>query len=504
MMNKAAASSTAMKYVMSPTGAKFHASQKRVKAIMGPVGSGKTVMCCWEVWMRANQMPIAPDGYRKCRWAFIRNTFWELENTTLKTWMDWFGNKLIPEPFGKYTGKPKYEHVINIPPEWEVDGEERKLIKPGIHLHVLFIALDRPEDADKLGSLEISGAYINEAREVPYEVVSGLSRRIGRFPSVKDGGCPYPGIIMDTNPPPDNHWWFTKDREDRPEDWDMWTQPSGLSKEAENIENLPGGINYYLGMMSDLTADEINVYVHGQYGYIRRGEPVFKNYDDDLHAAKEPIKVNKERDLIVGLDYGLTPCAAIIQDTPEGGWVILRELVTFNTSSDEFAPMLKKFLLDEFPDFDIRKNIRFYGDPSVKRSEVDKKIVTDSFLLEGMIVQSSPCNNVWETRKKCVNQPLSRLILGKPGLKIDPACTKIRQAFNGGYHYKKIPKSGGGQRIMEIPDKNEFSHIMDALQYALAGGGEVLMQRKELVGNLGNKPFTATMNWNPHNALGRR
>ena len=498
-------STTAMRYVMSPTGGQFHSNTSRVKAVMGPVGSGKTVMCCWEVWMRANQMPIGPDGYRKARWAFIRNTFWELENTTLKTWFDWFGNKLIPEPYGKYTGKPKYEHQINIPPVWNTDGEEPVLEKPGLQLHVLFIALDRPEDADKLGSLEISGAYINEAREVPYEVVSGLSRRIGRYPSNKDGGCPYPQIIMDTNPPPDNHWWYEKDKVERPADWAMWTQPSGLSDEAENIANLPGGKQYYLGMMGDLTADEVKVYVHGQYGYIRRGEPVFKNYNDNLHASNTPLKANTLRPLIVGLDYGLTPCAAIIQDTPEGGWVVLRELVSFNMSSDEFAPMLKKFLNDEFPEFDLRSGVKFFGDPSVKRSEVDKKIVTDSFFKEGMMVLSSPCNNVWETRKKCVNQPLSRLINGKPGLVLDPACAKIRQAFNGGYHYKKIPTSGGGQRIMEVPDKNEFSHIMDALQYALAGGGEVMLQRKELLGGGGlpNKAFTAKMNWSPLNALGR-
>ena len=36
-----------------------------------------------------------------------------------------------------------------------------------LDLEVIFLALDRPEDVKKLLSLELTGIWINEAREIP-------------------------------------------------------------------------------------------------------------------------------------------------------------------------------------------------------------------------------------------------------------------------------------------------------------------------------------------------
>jgi hypothetical protein len=41
----------------------------------------------------------------------------------------------------------------------------------------------------------------------------------------------------------------------------------------------------------------------------------------------------------------------------------------------------------------------------------------------------------------------------------------IREAFAGGYIYKEVRGKSG--RYMERPDKNEYSHPMDGLEYAL-------------------------------------
>jgi hypothetical protein len=50
-------------------------------------------------------------------------------------------------------------------------------------LRVLFMALDREDDASKLLSLELSFAWINEAREVPKGIVDAFSE--GRSLSCK-------------------------------------------------------------------------------------------------------------------------------------------------------------------------------------------------------------------------------------------------------------------------------------------------------------------------------
>ena len=40
-------------YKATHTGSKFHKSDAFVRLIMGPIGSGKSVACCWEVFLKA-------------------------------------------------------------------------------------------------------------------------------------------------------------------------------------------------------------------------------------------------------------------------------------------------------------------------------------------------------------------------------------------------------------------------------------------------------------------
>ena len=52
----------------------------------------------------------------------------------------------------------------------------------------------------------------------------------------------------------------------------------------------------------------------------------------------------------------------------------------------------------------------------------------------------------------------------------------LRKGFAGGYHYRRL-KVAGDERYHDEPNKNGFSHVHDALQYALSGGGETLRPR---------------------------
>lgn len=485
-------------YKMSPTLAKFHASTKRVKAISGPVGSGKTVGLCWEIWFRAcYQQPSPVDDIRYSRWAFIRNTYWELEKTTLKTWMDWFGETVIPPPYARYVGKPSYTHTIHIDPTYDEDGN---LVEAGLHLEVIFIALDRPEDVKKLGSLEITGAAFNEARELIRDVIGGVSRRIGRYPSSQHGGPSYPGMLLDTNMPSDNHWWYEFAEVHTPDGWEFYRQPGGLDESAENIENLPGGRQYYLDMLNDLTEEEANVYVHAKYGTVTTGKPVFGDlWNDKIMVSESQIEPIEGRRVVVGLDYGLTPAAVFGQDHPSGQWRILRELCA-NCGADQFAPLMLSFIREEFPKHDLSM-FEFYGDPSVKRNEVDMRTVADAFMAVGIYVRPSPCNNVWGTRKRGVERVLQRMVMGEPGLLLDPSCTMLRRGFNGAYSYKKIPMSGGRERIIETPEKSDESHPHDALQYLLLGGGEYFNMKAGENADRMTKVHKSPMKWSP---LGRR
>ena len=50
------------------------------RGIRGPVGSGKSVACCIEVFRRALMQEKNEAGIRRSRWAIIRNTNPQLKN----------------------------------------------------------------------------------------------------------------------------------------------------------------------------------------------------------------------------------------------------------------------------------------------------------------------------------------------------------------------------------------------------------------------------------------
>src|SRR5687768_16241780 len=109
-----------------------------VRALVGPVGSGKSSGCTIELIRRASQQTPGPDGVRRTRWAIIRNTYPQLRDTTRKTFEQW-----IPADTGQW-----HEQEFT----FEVD---RKLADgTRMHCEVLFRALYRPEDVKKLLSLE--------------------------------------------------------------------------------------------------------------------------------------------------------------------------------------------------------------------------------------------------------------------------------------------------------------------------------------------------------------
>ena len=333
-------------YFASPTAEKFHADDSFVRLLMGPIGSGKSVSSCMEIMSKCYQQEPNPQGIRKSRWAVIRNTYRELIDTTMKTWFDWF-----PENLG---------HLKKQDMTWVLKGD----LGDGttVDIEIMFRALDKPNDVKKLLSLELTGAFINEAREIPKEILDMLMGRVGRYPSKRDGGASWYGIIMDTNPPDSDHWMYPLFEEKRPDNYSIFHQPSGVSDEAENLENLPEG--YYTNMQAGKDQEWINVYVHGQYGFISDGKPVYPEYNDSIHHSDEQPIVSDTETIYVGIDFGLTPAAAIGRESSSGQFQIIDELVTFDMGAASFGRLLKEKLHKKYP----KNPIEIYADPAGERS----------------------------------------------------------------------------------------------------------------------------------------
>jgi hypothetical protein len=191
-MNATPAAFLRIRYAPPPTVARFMASRALYRGLMGPVGSGKSSACSVELMAKA--LAQAPDarGQRRTRFAVVRNTYRELKDTTLKTWLSWFPE----DEFGPF-GLTDMAHRLDL---GLADGTR-------LRAEVLFRALDKPQDVKKLLSLELTGAWVNEARELPLSLVEALGDRVERFPSAREGGCSWAGVILDTNPPDTDHWW---------------------------------------------------------------------------------------------------------------------------------------------------------------------------------------------------------------------------------------------------------------------------------------------------------
>lgn len=467
-----------VEYNPSPTLTAFHASNALVRGIRGPFGSGKSVGCCWEIWTRAQEQRANQDGVRKSRCLVTRNTYGELTSTTIKTWLDWF-----PEDrFGKKVDGAPIRQVCR----WDVgDGTT-------VELEMLFLALDRPEHLKKLLSLDITFAWMNEAREQPKAILDGLTGRVGRYPRAEDGGATWSGVIMDTNSPDDDHWWYLLAEVQQPQDFAFFSQPPGDSEEGENLDwllqtpetlKLPvghplrraQGRKYYERMKSGKTDEWIKVYIKGQYGTVHDGKPVYgQEWNDRLHVAPEGLNPIQGLPLLIGFDFGLTPAAVICQQDARGRLLVIDELCGTDMAIRQFMQdALVPHLMRVYPTWWARRDakepmIQGFGDPAgQQKAQTDEKTCFQEVQAAGVRIRAPQHlkNNSFVARRSAVAWFLSKLSSGQPTFLLDgKACPVIRKGFNGGYKYRRIQVTGE-ERYTEEPAKNAYSHPHDGLQY---------------------------------------
>lgn len=437
-------------YTASKTTKKFHTSDAFVRALLGPIGSGKSVACVMEMMLKSTKQKPSPQGIRKTRWVVIRNTYRELVDTTIQTFQDWF-----PESLGTFLRKDmKFTIKQDLP-----DGTV-------LHVEFLFRALDKPQDIKKLLSLEVTGGWINEVREIPKAILDMLIGRLGRYPNKREGGPTWFGLIMDTNPPDSDHWFYRLFEVEMPEGYALFHQPSGMSPEAENIYNLPK--DYYKNMQAGKDQEWINVYVHGRYGFVQDGKPVFPEYHDDIHSTHDDILPSTSETIYVGIDFGLTPAATFGFNTASGRWVIFDELVAEDMGADNFSGALKRYIARKYPNH----KIEFYGDPAGDQRAQTDEITPFQILQRNGIMAIPTYTNDFIIRREAVAMALQRLdFSGKPAFVITPGAPMLRKALAGGYKYRRMAVSGG-DRFMDKPDKGRYSHVADSLQYMMLGAGE--------------------------------
>lgn len=444
-------------YKAEPTLEEFHRDTENfLRYIEGPFGSGKSTGCVMELLMQGFQQQPDDNKVRRTRWAIIRQTYPELKSTTIKTFEFWVPPTVAPVVYS-IPIVAKFKQNLN-------DGTRAEI-------EFVFLALETDEDAKKLLSLELTGAYLNEAREIPWGIVEPLTGRVGRYPeTIQDDegnvifGPTRKMIIADSNPPRTTHWLHTKFMQgDVPKGWKKYTQPPAvffneetqkwdLNPDAENLSHLQP--DYYENMLSS-SDDFIRVNLGGEPGMSRKGKPVHPKFSSQIHVAKEIIQPVRGAQIILGMDFGLTPATSVMQ-VIGGGIRILDELpATDETLEDYLAEYVQPLLSKKYQGY----NVVACGDPSGKARDRHKKL-SDFMILQSAGIKAFPANtNDPSMRIGTVNWFLSRV----GGLLVSPHCTHTIEAFAGGYVLKET-KNGSGQ-YTDVPLKNEFSHIMDGAQY---------------------------------------
>lgn len=423
-----------------------------VSLIAGPVGSGKTVASL----MKGMSISMTQAPYNRVRYSrgmILRNTYPELRSTVIKSFQEWFPDQAA-----------SINWASPITAKFDIEMED----KTRMICEVLFLALDRPEDVGKLKSLELTWAGASEMSELPKAVFDMMTQRVGRYPPQRWGGPTWYGVFGDTNYPDDDHWIYRIFEEEKPEGFKIFKQPGGLlqrgglyvpNPDAENIQNLPGGHEYYLRQIQGKNKEWIKVYALAQYGTISAGKPVYPEYSDELHCRE--VKPYEGLPLLLGFDYGLTPACVVCQITPRGQLRVLADLLGEDMGIRQFArDAVKPFLAMNFPGYKIQAT----GDPAGnRRADSDEKTCFME-LAEAGIPASPAITNEFLARREAVARYLTTLIDGVPGLAVSPNAKIIRKGFNGGYHYKRIQVTGE-DRYKDVPEKNSYSHPHDALQY---------------------------------------
>jgi hypothetical protein len=454
-----------IKYNAPPTVSRFMESASFGRLIAGPIGSGKTTGCIFEILRRGVQQIKGPDGFRRTRWAIVRQTLAQLKMTVLIDILNWF------RPIAQY--KVSESLVV--------------ISFNDVVIELYFIPLEDEKDQKRLLSMQLTGAWLSEAIEIQLGLVDAIAGRCGRYPSAADGGATWSGVIADTNFPVEGSDWQKFMEEEKPIDWQIFKQPGGMTPAAENLawlvqtpetlqldENDPiriaQGRVYYERASRNGNKNWVDRYVNAIYGEDPSGTAVFReSYKRTFHItgpkelghSVEEIEPVHGFPLLVGQDFGRNPCSLICQPDHKGRLLVLEEIIAEDIGLENHVSRYLKPRL--FQDRYLGKQMALVGDPSGRAK--GNFLEEDSFdVLHRLGLPAFPSTtNDIDPRIRAVEALLLQQRDGGPAIIVDATrCPQTARALGGSYMYGKT-RLGQTKPVPE--KKHPASDIMDCLQY---------------------------------------
>lgn len=447
--------------------------------------SGKTTGIFMKLAYMAGLQQPGPDGIRRSRAVIVRNTSTQLRDTTLNSWFTWFRDGQAGS--------------------WKATDKTFILKYGDVECEVMFRPLDTPDDVARVLSLEVTFAIVDEFVEIPQAIIDALSARCGRYPSAIMGGATNWGMWGSSNPSTEDNWWHDylhhnagmiqpgegvslhhrivlDERNAR-----YFLQPSGFSPHAENVENLPGGRDYYKNQAKNKSEAWIKQFLEAEWGFSVSGKPVVQSFNAQVHLSKKRLTYSPNLHLVGGYDPGLGGAAMIFgQEDLEGRLHVLGEIITSGVGASRFInERLRPYLARGMPDLPDN-GFTIAPDPAAaNRSPNDESTILQTIKRHYPVAIES--NNRLPLRLDAIDYYCTRLVGGMPSLIIDEmACPQLVRALKGGWRYALDKKENirGAQ-----PEKNPYSHPGDAFGY-LCRHHHRQVQRNERYTAVGARAFT--------------
>src|SRR3990167_5696239 len=184
-----------IEYWPGPVAEAAHRSRARVKYAWGALGTAKTTWLCWRIYYLAER--LAKRGI-SLRALMLRDTYRNLSDSTLQTWLSWF-------PDGGKPGTGIGYKALSMPCDY-------KLYAGGRYHDVLFRHGQTAQDASAflsteygfIGLEEIAPAYMPGGKLTSPGIAEEVfDMALGRL---RQPGVEEPELAMTSNSTPLNHW----------------------------------------------------------------------------------------------------------------------------------------------------------------------------------------------------------------------------------------------------------------------------------------------------------
>lgn len=434
-------------FQLSPTQSDFVHSTAHINHLTGPMGEGKTHCAVARIIAHAYRCKLRVP----LRAAIIRDTHVNIKTSTAVSITEILGDRAVfKDDYKKLYIKAQYPIECDL---FGIDDEASISKLQGPQYGTIWLEEPAP-------------IYEKANAGLPFEVFSLAISRCGRQAGT------IPNLQITQNPGDEEHW--TSKLIDEPEDFMVASNGTVITKKTFHIQK---GENTFLSAvqramnMAAFKNDPAKWarYVEGKTASVIRGKAVTPNYNPDLHFSQHIQPLFPKLAAFRFWDGYQHPSCIVAQWNPFGQLVLHDCLTHENHGVVELIDEKYRPLMETPKYRDKYKDLiwRDIGDPSMADPDQSSRAVTASRRIQQMLNTHFELGPVrWQPRIQPLTNALTRLVgNGRPLVLISASAAPIHRALKGGWHYKM---DNNGNRIGDMPVKNEYDHIGMALAYGTA------------------------------------